>query len=239
MSIETRHHLKRPLLVYILAICFLAAPMGNIIASMIGFGVYHWYSPSAFIRFVQNISALDRGWLLLNFLAGLSLLNQRKWSWILAIVALVLTSVFNFHYGMEYSSDLSTGAHFFPVLFMLSNLAVVAILYHFRFPYLDRREAWWGIYPRFRCQVPVRAEGFSGLITNISRSGAFATGSGLKMGAVIQLQFGSISDLEAEVVHVSDTGFGLEFNPKREQTRQIKQFVRDLAAAPVGESAPV
>lgn len=246
MSYETKYHLKKPLLVYILALCFMAAPVGNIIASMIGFGIYHWYAPGSFERFFANISTVDRCWLSLTFFAGCALLHQRKGSWLLAIIALLVTSVFNFHYALEFSGKLARGRYFFPALFMISNLGVVVILYHFRFPYLDRREAWWGVYPRFRSNIPVTADGlsgpFSGMMTNISRAGAFiegARGTSLELGKTFSLNFGPLTGLQAEVVHVSEQGAGVEFSPTREQARQIRHYVQDLALTPVGETAPV
>ena len=83
----------------------------------------------------------------LTFFAGCALLHQRKGSWLLAIIALLLTSVFNFHYALEFNAKLARGRYFFPALFMMSNIGVVSILYYFRFPYLDRREAWSGVLP--------------------------------------------------------------------------------------------
>ena len=237
-SPEVRYHMKKPLLVYGLAICFLAAPVGNIIASMISFGISEWYSPSAYVRFVNNVSWPDRLWLVLTFAAGLALMKQRKWAWILSIGALIVTSIINFHHALVLKSQLSHGAYFFPTLFMLSNLAVVVILFHFRYPYIDRREAWWGVAPRYRCRVPMTADGQSAMIMNISLSGIFVEGASgvvLEVGKSYRLNFGPLSGVQAEVVHDYKSGYGLEFNPTIEQRSLLKQYVADLAETPIGE----
>ena len=237
-SPEVRYHLKKPLLVYILAVCFLAAPAGNIIASMISFGISQWWSPAAYIQFIESISWPDRVWLTLTFVAGVALLKQRKWAWILSILALIVTSIINFHHALTYKSQLSHGAYFFPALFMLSNLAVVVILFHFRYPYIDRREAWWGVAPRYRCRVPVTADGMSGTIMNISATGIFFEGGSgviLEVGKVYRLNFGPMAGLQAEVVHDYKKGYGMEFTPTLEQKKLIMQYVADLAETPIGE----
>jgi hypothetical protein len=240
---ESRYYLRKPLFVYALGICFIAAPVGNIIASMVGFGIYQWYSPSVVIDFLKGIAWLDRCWLLLTFLAGIALFFQRRWSWLFAIGALIVASLINFRYSLEFSSKLSTGGHFFPALFMLSNIAVIAVLYHFRFPYLDRREAFWGIYPRFRCSLPISAAEITGMATNISRSGAFIEikGGRLEMGRVLRMKLGPISELEAEVVHVAvgtaggiGTGYGIEFRPSGNQSSELKKLVQEVASEPLG-----
>ena len=80
------------------------------------------------------------------------------------------------------------------------------------------------------------------MMTNISRAGAFiegANGAHLELGKTFVLNFGPLTGIQAEVVHVSASGSGVEFGPTREQARLIRQYVRDLALTPVGESAPV
>jgi hypothetical protein len=242
-SLEVRYHLKSPLLVYAMAVFFILAPLGNILVSIVAFGVGPWWSPRTIVHFIGNTSWTDRYWLLLTFSAGFALLNRRKGAWLFAIGALLLTSVFNFYYGVQYSTRLAHGKYFFPALFMLSDVAIVVVLYHFRFPYLDRREAWWGIYPRYRCNLPLKSTGssFTATVTNISRSGAFvegASGQGPEVGNIIEVNLGTLSGLKGEVVHASDRGFGLEFNPTREQRREIAKLVRSLDGPPIGEVSP-
>jgi hypothetical protein len=136
--------LKKPIGIYILAVLFLLAPLGNILISFAGSGVANWYDPSIFIPFMQTIPMLDWAWLILLFLTGLLLFKAHKLSWSMAIFTLGLILAINIYriYFVDTNSIDPQFLKIFSVIAVLCTMGVLVIAFYFRFPYLDRRTEW-------------------------------------------------------------------------------------------------
>ena len=223
---------KRPLVIYLLAVCFMAAPIGNTVMSMIGAGVTDWYTPGAVLQWLSRMPLMVYLWIGLSFIAGFFLLIPRKWSWFLSILAIA------FSIGMSIYTKAKYQSHYFS-LTSIGNLGVLVVIYHFRFPYLDRREWWWGTARRYRCDLPIRMGAWGAKITNISRSGAFiAANSGAgepafldyAPGATIEFEIPSLPRLQAVVARTAADGLGVQFRMDSAQTRAVKAFVRNISA---------
>lgn len=141
---ETIQQLKKPVGIYVLAVLFLLAPIGNILISFAGSGVANWYDPSVFVPFMQTIPKLDWAWLGLLFLTGLLLFKAHKLSWSIAIASLLIVLAVN-TYRISFVDTNSIDPNFlkiFSVIAVLSTIGVLVIAFYFRFPYLDRRTEW-------------------------------------------------------------------------------------------------
>lgn len=136
--------LKRPIGVYLLAILFLLAPIGNILISFAGSGIQNWYDPSVFFPFLQTIPAWDWAWLILLFITGILLFKPHKLSWTIAIFSLLLILAINIYrvYNVDANSIEPQYLKIFSIIALLCTAGVLVIAFYFRFPYLDRRTKW-------------------------------------------------------------------------------------------------
>lgn len=235
---EVRFQLKKPLLVYGLATCFMLAPLGNLIMSMINYGVPHWYYPSVMLSFFGSVTWADKIWLLLTFSAGAALMVQRKTFWFLGMSVLLIAGLFNLKNGLFGEEALRGGGPSLMTGFLLlSNFGVVGLLYHFRFPYLDRRESWWGVHPRYACHLTVKGEGFSGKCVNVSMTGAFLEipDHSFELGQEIHFTLGEMSYIKAEVVRKSPNGYGVQFALDSIQRDHLRFLINELKLPLIGE----
>jgi hypothetical protein len=204
-------------LVYVVAIAFILAPFGNIAFSLQGLNVPAWYTPAKiWLGFIHS-PIWDKTWLILDLITGILLLRPRKYTWGLALATLSISTGFNFYNGF-----LATGFNLFSWGALASSLSAGVILYYFRYPYLDRRESWWGISQRHSISLPAKLkfDGFeiSGLITNISRTGAFFTANEkrehqINLTTQAELHIGEISII-AKIERLSTEGYGMAFRTK-------------------------
>ncbi|KYG61257.1 hypothetical protein AZI85_09970 [Bdellovibrio bacteriovorus] len=173
----TEAELKRPTGIYLLAVLFMLAPLGNLAISFAGSGVPHWYLPSTLIEFLKAVSILDWSWLGFLFLSGVLLFKAHKTSWTVAILSLVFVLGLNIY---RFSTHALEGDGLFvQTQLVLSSFVTVGVLllaFYFRFPYLDRRAQW--LFPTahrydFVTPVDVVAQDiFEGVTESISVSGA-------------------------------------------------------------------
>lgn len=136
--------LKKPIGIYVMAIMFILAPLGNILISFLGSGLKNWFEPTIFMALLKTVSPFDWFWLGLLFLTGLFLLKQHKLSWTMAIVTLVLVLGVN-AIRLFQADPNSIEPHFlkiFSILAVVTTLGVLVIAFYFRFPYIDRRMKW-------------------------------------------------------------------------------------------------
>ena len=136
--------LKKPTGVYLIAILFLLAPIGNILISFAGSGVSEWYSPSVLGPFLRSVPLVDWVWLGLLFLTGILLFRPHKMTWTLAIISLLVVLSINAYrlFHVDQNSIDPTFLKVFSVLAIICSLSVLVIASYFRFPYLDRRTQW-------------------------------------------------------------------------------------------------
>lgn len=168
--------LKRPTGVYLLAILFILAPLGNIFLSLWGGGAVSWQHPLQWLSALNSITTLDWLWLGLLFLTGILLLRPHKATWSLAIGTLMLVLFINlYRWGngeFEESGALIHGQLFISCLITAFFLLLA---FYFRFPYLDRRAQWiFQAAARYELRTPVDVVAqdiFSGVTESVSLSG--------------------------------------------------------------------
>lgn len=140
----TSSTLKKPTGVYLIAILFILAPIGNILISFAGSGVTGWYNPNVMIPFLSSIPRLDWLWLGLLFLTGILLFRPHKLTWSLAMFTLMLVLLINAYrvFNIDQNSIDPNFLKVFSVLAIVCTLSLLVISTYFRFPYLDRRTKW-------------------------------------------------------------------------------------------------
>ena len=204
---STQSALKKPIGVYILALLFILAPIGNVLISFAGSGVQSWFLPSVFFPFLQSIPFYEWSGLGLLFLTGILLLRPHKLSWSIAIVSLLLVLAINSYrlYTGDINSIDPTFLKVFSLLAMICTLGFLVIAFHFRFPYLDRRANWFMNIKRFKFQTTALCNGVETKTESVSMKGCrllFSTPTSLTNEETAKIQFPSISKLEVEAVVV-------------------------------------
>lgn len=232
--------LKKPVILQILALLFVAAPLGNILISFYGAGSDDWLKPVVFFSWLSTIDPLDWFWLGLTSLTGVLLLIQHKTAWLLAIINLLLILSVNIYRWATTGELIDVEYSYFQIQILLSILATLltlGILFYARYPYLDRRSRWFGsIAPRLEIKTVVTVvaqDVFNGLATNISMTGAvvdlnkgFAAGEPMKFVDVIFSEIGNFK-VKAQVIHAAGSRLRLKFRElQAEDKKRLKNWIR-------------
>lgn len=222
-------NLKRPTGVYIIALLFLLAPLGNILISFAGSGVKNWYEPSVLMPFLMSIPAADWIWLGLLFVTGILLFRPHKLSWTIAIITLFLVLGVNAFrlYSIDANSIDPVFLKVFSILAIVCTLSVLVIALYFRFPYLDRRANWFSNEKRFDVRTQAFTGGMKAMTESISLTGcrlSFDVPCELQKGQKIMIKFIEISKAEASAEVVER----LEFGVRVEFLETISDFKQDL-----------
>ncbi len=174
---QDKSELKQPVGIYVLAVLFMLAPVGNIILSFIASGVDGWYRPDVFLDLLTTVPAADWAWLVAIFIAGASLLLRHKSSWMLSVVVLLMVLAMNTYRAFTVDEN-TLNPEFVRVQILVSILvtfSVLVIAFYTRYPYLDRRQQW--IFPtahRYNVATAVLvhiAEGVVGTTESVSSAG--------------------------------------------------------------------
>ncbi|RYZ80328.1 MAG: PilZ domain-containing protein, partial [Proteobacteria bacterium] len=169
--------LKHPFGIYIIAVLFMIAPLGNILISFAGSGVENWYTPSMFVQLLATIPATDWLWLAGVFISGVALLIRHKTTWMFAVVVLLLVLGMNTMRAFNLE-DAGVNPEFVRAQILISifvTFSVLIIAFYARFPYLDRRQQW--LFPtahRYFTPTPVYVgigEGVMAIGDSISSAG--------------------------------------------------------------------
>lgn len=221
--------LRRPIGVYLIAIMFLLAPLGNIIISFAGSGVENWYHLNVFFPMLQTIPALDWVWLGLLFITGILLFRPHKLSWTLAIVILILVLGINAFrlYQVDSNSMDPFFLKIFSILSIITTLSVLVIAMYFRFPYLDRRSKWLSKSDRFDFRTHLLVNDIKSITESISKAGcrvSFDRPSEFKQNDVVVLKFTEISESSCEAIVIEK----LEFGARLEYKKTSAKFKQDL-----------
>lgn len=211
--------LKKPMGVYLLAILFLLAPIGNVIISFAGSGVSNWYDLSVLTVFLQSIPALEWIWLTLLFITGVLLFRPHKLSWSVAIFTLLVILSLNAYrlYNIDTNSIDPVFLKVFSLLAIICTLSVLVIAFYFRFPYLDRRTGWLTSPKRVDIRTSVFCSGTNAITESLSLSGSrfsFDQPNTLKKNDLVTLKFPEIStqEVQASVLESLEFGARVEFN---------------------------
>lgn len=171
--------LKAPIGIYILAVLFLLAPLGNIFFSFAGAGIENWYHPDVFFNLLSTIPLTDWVWLGGIFIAGIALLLRHKMSWLFAVIVLFAVLIMNSYRAFTLDEAL-INTDFVRVQILISILvtfSVLIIAFYARYPYLDRRQQWvYQTAHRHDTETQIKVQfgdvAYQGQTTNLSTAGA-------------------------------------------------------------------
>lgn len=170
--------LKKPIAVYLLAMLFVLAPLGNVILTFSNSGIPQWYEPFVFLSLLGRISSLDWFWLTLVFVTGLLLFKPHMWTWALSIACLFGVSIINTYRVV--SGEFDGQGQTVQIQLALSifiTISCLLITFYARFPYLDRRAGWFlSAAHRYSLRTPVSVVAqdiYEGVTSSISISGMF------------------------------------------------------------------
>ncbi len=206
-----------PLLIKAIVIGLILAPIGNFAATFSALGIPDWYYPHQYIKLVANVSPIDLAWNLLLFVSGILLLLRRKLAWAIAVFAIFAALAANFYNWYYDTTNLNSG---FFALTSLGSLAMIGVLFYFRYPHLDRRDRW--LSSNTRHPVTVKVEilapvAISAMLINISATGALLEVPEANIGSFpvngrtkFKLPTGKI--VEGQVVRVARTSVAVRFD---------------------------
>lgn len=226
--------LKKPIGIYVLALLFIIAPLGNILISFAGAGVPNWYEPSIFIAFLQTIPVWEWAWLSLLFLTGVLLFRPHKLSWSFAIITLLLILCINIFriYSADANSISPQYLKVFSILALFCTLGVLVIAFYFRFPYLDRRATWIKNVERFDLTTEVKIDHTIALTESVSVTGCkiiTASQYPAKAGEDVSVIFTEISPapVKCTVIENREKFLRLEFQSGQDAFLiKLKQWVK-------------
>ena len=232
-NVASDFKLKKPVIVYVFAALFMLAPLGNTAMSI--FVLYPsamWLDLGTWQNLINNFMPSTWLWMGLEIVAGIGLFFQRKSTWTFALGVLVFSILYQL-FVVYPLKQYPTAAI---VTAVMSTLAVSVIFYHFRFPYLDRRDNWLkGMSKRHYVDVSVRIINLPehGTLSNISRSGLKMIYPSMnatpKIGEVIQFELPVVPPvlIQATVIRKHDRECGMKFvNLTREQKKAVIEFIR-------------
>lgn len=215
--------LKKPIGIYILAVLFILAPLGNILISFAGAGISNWYEPSVFISLVQTIPSFEWLWLCLLVMTGGLLFRPHKLSWSFAIATLLIILSINFYRMFATIDSNSIDPQYlkvFSVLALICTLGVLVIAFYFRFPYLDRRANWIKNVERYDLSTEVTVAGKKGYTESLSLSGCkvrFSEKVDFAAGQIIEVVLAEVSNQNVKCSVISAEGHELRLEFERHQ----------------------
>ena len=163
--------LKKPVLVWIIGCCFILAPAANMATALWVGSVSEWYLPSGWLRFFVAQDLLQQVILAMVPVAGISLLIQRKTSWLFAVILLFGACAQNVAaYFSHAQLPLGVAGP------LLVNGAVLVVFYYFRctHTWINAIKSCRGISNRYHVTVPVPLDRVDGVTTqNLSNTGCY------------------------------------------------------------------
>ena len=221
---------KKPWPLLILSACFLLSPFFNLASSLYVGGHLKWYSPIIWTDLFRRLSLPEQTLMLSDVAVAILLFTQNKRSWFFALFLVIFTACYNI-----FSESTNNNGNFAILSYVniAATLGVFAILYFFRYPYLDKRDSvLQGEAPRERVNIKtsIRDRGACE-ITDISKTGCKiilvdSSSKPLLTGDQIELALTSTTSVACTVVHTNN-GYGLKFvKPSSEAKKQILQWIR-------------
>lgn len=168
--------LKRPTAVYLLALLFVFAPVGNLLLSFSNSGDPHWYHADVMAKYLLSVGILDWAWLALVFVTGMLLFKPHKTTWTLSLVCLlVVTSINSYRLVNGDFNTMGAGIKIQLAFSIFATVSCLLITVYSRFPYLDRRAGWFlTAAHRYNLRTPVRVVAqdiYEGVTASVSVSG--------------------------------------------------------------------
>lgn len=232
-EIATSPALKKPVGVYIIAVLFLLAPLGNILISFAGSGVSGWYDPAIFTSLLDTIPPLEWVWLGLLFLSGILLFRPHKLSWSLAIFTLLLIlciNIYRMYSGDQSSIDLRY-LKVFSIIALLCTVGVLVVSFYFRFPYLDRRANWVKNIERFDFKTEAEVNDLKAVTESLSMTGCklrLTSELNVVKGDLVKIKLNEVSNLSVNgrVIEYANLVMRLEFESPSDSFRSsLKSWI--------------
>ncbi len=210
---------KRPWIHHVIIICYIAAPVGNVLLLKVFLHV-------SFAVIFRNLAAgyglLATIWLLSAPLVGISLYFVQRFSWYVFLghsSLILLDFILKWITRPTYYLRTVPGIH--NIILLAGNIALVAVVAYiiqrdFRAPYLQILNRSW----RERARIPIYHEvvigGVSRIMNDLSVGGCFVmeSGSDRAAGDKVSVSFHSSAlDIECtgEIMRVTGTGLGIRF----------------------------
>ncbi len=243
-SQAAENELKKPIFLQILALSFLVAPLGNIIISLAMSGIDGWYAPKVFLPLVATIPLLEWSWLVLVFVSGVLLFIQHKTAWAVAVGTLLVVLGIN-TYKSFFMMGAFTGPTFMVkaqlIISVITTFAVLLVMFYARYPYLDRRDTWFG---KAAARFPIRTatqviaqDIFDGVTESLSVSGARLRlqkdlGAGAHDLQFVDVIFPDIKNIKtkAQVVEYKDNVLRVRFRGlSKDEKRVIQDWLKKVS----------
>lgn len=227
---------KRPLIITVIALCYLIAPVAIIVQGSFVSRIPLFGPHNIFTRLYYTDIII----LCLYPVCSIGLYSVRKWGWWVFLggsIALIVYNVVVYLISPMYNI----------VLLVIFNvgLAVVAGIFfrkHIIAPYFNPRLRWWESDPRYRLEIAVYivagAERIGGEALDISESGCLVSlDKTLELGNIYPISIRCMDhqvDLQGRVMRRSSTGespdrYGMMFVKRdKDQKRDIDSLIRDL-----------
>lgn len=228
---------KKPAWIYLISAVLIFSPLGNLLWSLASMKVPDWYKPSVWIYWSHYFTVPTWGLLGLLFVAGISLLFVRRWSWALSMGVIGLICIYDI-FMIKHFMALGIGA----VIAMISGtLSFGLILYfsEFRKPYLNPRLRWWETSPRYKVELPASISLFdkAGVIADISRSGMLIEWPNSveipELSGMCTVSLPTDLKIEGDIKRRTARGYGVKFeNLSKEQKKALMVFLETLELDP-------
>lgn len=220
--------LKKPIVVYLIAIAFLLSPFVNFWLSTRNLETVN---PVSTFDLIGHMKTTDVILNILIFLAGALLFKTHKLTWAFAVLCLGIVTVFNVIFLIN-QSGASQGVSGQIWMSITATVAGWVILYYARFPYLDRRDTWTGTAVRFEVKIPVEIEGHGEhIIDNLSLTGArisLKTPLKLEISAPVSLKFKEAGGHPIEGRAVGYDGNQILRIEFKKTSKDYKEFIKQL-----------
>lgn len=187
----------------------------------------------------QAIQTSSHDWLsgIFIFFAGVALLVRHKTSWVFAIllcISFILTTTFTIVHELQSSDTTIAYAKIIDCIIVLFVVGTVA--YFFRYPYLDRRQSWFGqTAHRHAISTTIILNNQTTSTIDISYSGARIkrlSGQDFIKGEKVPFELSEINNIKgtAEVIDVHADNIHIQFLTLSEVNRQnLQKWLIEIA----------
>ena len=227
---------RKPAWIYLTALAFMLAPVGNTALVLQSLGLLSWDHREAAMAWLSNVS--PGTWLLfgLVFLSGVALLFVRRWSLHLTLGTLAIVVLYNI---VNFQALSVIGAWKLGAMIIVTVGLLLSLYFsEFRVPYVNPRLRWWETAPRFRVDLKARETTLSRdlVIVDISRTGVLAemSAEGIDVGQSLKLELPMDLKLAGRIARKSPNGqIGIEFvELDRTGRKHLKTFLDQLRDDP-------
>ncbi len=226
---ERRKRMKRPRILFILALIILVIPFTN----YTGMALKRDLSPFDPLKVFLVLSIREYIFLFSSFFAGLGLLLIRRWGWWLFVSAATLFIVHNFYNFFMYTSSWKPGA------ILHTGLIIFALGYFLRkdiyMPYLQIHRHGWRLLKRYNLTIDMLINGEKKETQNISNGGCFVHWEDcpLEDSEEVTLEFSlgeAAFNLKGGVAATNSSGAGIAFRDmKPEDIQRIKKALQKFS----------